>query len=77
MNKSFGDIANGLFGDVLDIRGIIRAVCIIAGIALILGSIHQYKKHRNNPIEVPLGTPIIGLLAGLGLIALSFVPLQL
>jgi len=77
MNRSFGDIANSLFGNVLDIRGIVRAVCIIAGSALILGSLFQYKKHRNNPSEVPLSTPIMTFLVGLGLIALSFIPLPM
>lgn len=75
MNESFGDIASNLFGNVLDIKSIVRAICIITGVALVLGSFFQYKKHRNNPSEVPLSTPIMTLLVGLALIALSFVPL--
>jgi intracellular multiplication protein IcmD len=77
MDQSFGEIASNLFGNVLDIRGIVRAICIITGAALVLGSIFQYKKHRNNPSEVPLSTPIMTLLAGLALIALAFIPLEI
>ena len=77
MNESFGDIANTLFGGALSIKGMVRAICIIAGVALILNSLFQFKKHRNNPSEVPISTPIMTLVVGLGLIALSFIPLQM
>lgn len=77
MNRSFGDIATSLFGNVMNIRGMVRAICIIAGTALVLGSLFQYKKHRNNPSEVPLSTPIMTLIVGLALIALAFIPFQM
>ena len=75
-DRTFGQIANTLFGSEVMIRGIIRAVCIIAGCALVLGSVLQYKKHRQNPLEVRLGSVFVSLFTGLALIALSFIPFQ-
>ncbi|MCL5260106.1 MAG: hypothetical protein M1561_00265 [Gammaproteobacteria bacterium] len=74
---SFGDIASRLFGSEMDVRLLIRVLCIMTGIALILSSIIQYGKHRRNPVETTLGAVFTSLLVGLALIALSFVPLQM
>ena len=73
----FGEIAENLFAGGVIIENLIRAVCIITGVTLVFASFLQYKKHRNNPSEVPLSTPIMTLLVGLALIALSFIPLQM
>ncbi|MCK4608304.1 MAG: hypothetical protein KAT71_02375 [Gammaproteobacteria bacterium] len=73
--QGYGDIASGLFSDVLDIRKVMRAVFIVTGVALILGSFLQYRKHRQNPIEVTMGSVIMTLFIGLMMIALSFIPL--
>jgi hypothetical protein len=76
-SQGFGELAENLFSGGIVIGNLIRAVCIITGITLVFASLLQYKKHRANPSEVPLSTPIMTLLVGLALIALSFVPLQM
>lgn len=76
-SQGFGEIAENLFSGGIVIGNLIRAVCIITGVILVFASFLQYKKHRNNPSEVPLSTPIVTLLVGLALIALSFIPLQI
>jgi len=75
--QSIGDVAGALFGGGMEITSIIRTICIIAGVALIFASLLQYKKHRNNPIEVPISTVLLSLIAGLALLALAFVPIQI
>ena len=75
--KSFGDIASNLFGAEMGIKQIVHVICMVTGIALIFASVLQYKKHRQNPSEVPLTTPIMSLLVGLALIAMTFIPLQI
>jgi hypothetical protein len=40
------------------------------GIALLFGSIIQYKNYRNNPSQVPLSRPITLLIFGVILIVL-------
>jgi len=74
---SLGDVASTLFSGGMQISAIIRDICIITGIALIFASFLQYKKHRNNPSEVPLSTVFMSLIAGLALLALAFIPIQL
>ncbi|KPJ67390.1 MAG: hypothetical protein AMJ43_03775 [Coxiella sp. DG_40] len=76
-NQGFGEIAENLFSGGIVVGNLIRAVCVITGVTLVFASLLQYKKHRNNPSEVPLSTPIVTLLVGLALIALSFIPLQM
>jgi hypothetical protein len=69
-----GGIANQLFGEAMGIRQIVRVICIVTGTALIFGSVIQYRKHRRNPIETPMGSVFMLLITGAALIALSFIP---
>lgn len=73
---SIGDIANGLFGFTQDIRQLFKTVAITVGVGIIIFGIMQYKKHRMNPVETPLGKVIMTIVIGLGLIALSFIPFK-
>lgn len=75
-NQSYGDMAQGLFGNEMVVRGIIQAICITAGAGLIFGGLLQIRRHFKNPTEVPVSTPIVSIIAGLALIGLSFIPLQ-
>lgn len=72
---NIGDVASELFGFTQNIGQLLKVIAIVAGVALLFFSIVQYKKHRNNPIETPLSTVIMTFVIGLGLIALSFVPM--
>lgn len=71
-----GAVASNLFQVGLGVRKIVRAVCIIAGASLIVSSFVQYKKYKQNPIETRFSTVIFTFLIGVGLILLSFVPMQ-
>ena len=75
--ESIGDVAGSLFEGGVIISKIIHAICITAGIALIFGSLLQYKKHRNNPSEVTFSSVVLTLLAGLALLAVAFIPMRL
>lgn len=72
-----GEVAANVFVLSLNIREIIQTICIIAGCILCTFSLVQYQKHRNNPIEVSLGSVIFTLITGASLIGLSFIPIQL
>ena len=73
---SIGDIAGNIFGLGMTIRGVVKAVCIIAGSGLILASLLQYKKHRENPVETTWGTVIFTFVIGVAIICLSFIPIE-
>ena len=70
---SLGDAAHILTsgGDVLS--KVMWAACIIVGIALIAAGFTQFQIHRRNPKLVPLTTPIMYLILGIGAIAIPFI----
>jgi len=76
-NPSLGDLSDSIFGVGMEVRDIVRTVCIIAGVSLILGSLLQYKKYRQNPVETRLGAVIFTFVTGVSLILLSFAPVQI
>ena len=74
---SLGDVSSNLFNAEMGVHDFIQAVCITAGIAVILGSFFQFKKYRDNPVATRLSTVVFNFFIGLVLIALAFVPFQL
>lgn len=76
-STSIGDIGQNLFGAEMTIHDFIQAVCITAGVALILGAMVQFQKYRKNPIATKLSTVIFNIIIGLLLIGLAFIPFQL
>lgn len=75
-STSIGTVAGNLFGVGMSIREVVRTVCIIAGSGLILASLIQYKKHRQNPIEATWGTIIFTFVSGVAIICLTFIPIS-
>lgn len=75
-NQSIGEIAGNLFEATETLHGIIQVVLVVAGAALLLGSLLQYRKYRENPIETRLSTVIFLFFLGLLLIVLAFIPMQ-
>lgn len=73
---SIGSVAGNIFGIGMTISGIIKIICIVTGCGLILGSLVQYKKHRENPVETTWGTVLFTFLAGVAIICLSFIPIS-
>ncbi len=47
---------------------------IIGGCSMIIGSFFQYASYRQNSMNVKLSQPVMLLVCGIGLIAISFVP---
>jgi len=76
-NFSIGDISQNLFGAEMNIHDFIQIVCIVSGIALILGGLLKFKKYRRNPVEARLSSVIFDFIIGLILIGLAFIPFQL
>lgn len=76
-STSAGDVAGNIFGVGMNVRAIVRFVSIVAGVSMILGSLLQYKKYRQNPVETTLGTVIFTFVVGICLILLSFIPVQI
>lgn len=56
--NSFGNIASTVRGSFEQIGNLISAASYLAGLAFSIGAIMKFKQHKDNPTQVPIGTPI-------------------
>lgn len=56
--KGFGAIASNITNSFKDITTLIVSGCYVAGMAMAGAAILKFKAHKDNPTQVPLGTPI-------------------
>jgi intracellular multiplication protein IcmD len=63
-------IANTVTGTFASIGKVMSATAYLAGFGLTIAAIFKFKQHKDNPQQVPMGTPIAMLLVGVSLIFL-------
>lgn len=68
--SSIGTIATNITGSFAGIAKLITAAAYIAGVGFALSSILKFKQHKDNPQQVPIGTPIALLFIAAALIFL-------
>lgn len=56
------------------IHGVVAKICVLAGGALLVGGLAQYKAHRDNPSAVKITVPISMVVVGLLLLGLAHLP---
>jgi intracellular multiplication protein IcmD len=61
---NIGLIASNITGSFESIGRLILAVAFLGGIGFIMAAIFKFKQHKDNPTQVPLGTPIAMLVIG-------------
>lgn len=66
----FTDIANNLSGAFESLAKLMIAVSYLAGIGFVISAIFKFKQHKDNPTQIPLGTPLALLVIGVVLIFL-------
>jgi len=71
--KSLGEISDFATGIAGGLGKILYAIAFVLGASFLIGSIIQYKQHRENPQMVRLSNPVIYFILGLSLIALPFI----
>lgn len=76
MASSFGEIAQNVYEPVTMVLKLLRAVSIICGVGLVLGSVMKYMEYRRNPIAVSLGMVVFTFLFGVALIILGLIPMS-
>src|SRR5689334_3494979 len=73
-NEGIGDIAERVTTSFQQLGQLMIAVSYLAGIAFAIAGIFKFKQHKDNPTQIPLGTPIALLVIGILLIFLpSFI----
>jgi intracellular multiplication protein IcmD len=68
--KDIGMIATDITNSFSGIGQLIIAASYIAGFGLTLASIFKFKQHKDNPQQVPMGTPVALLVIGIVLVFL-------
>ncbi|VVC76680.1 hypothetical protein AQUSIP_20040 [Aquicella siphonis] len=66
-----GSVAAKVTSNVANIARLITAASYVAGMAFAVGAIVKFKAHKDNPTQIPIGTPIALLFVGAALI---FIP---
>jgi len=56
--RTIGDIANTVVLSFQSIGKLMLASSYIAGIGFSVASIFKFKQHKDNPTQIPVGTPI-------------------
>lgn len=69
--SGIGSVAAQVTSNVSNIAKLITAASYVAGMAFAVGAIVKFKAHKDNPTQIPIGTPIALLFVGAALI---FVP---
>lgn len=67
---SIGTIATNVTGSFYGLAKLITAGSYISGMGFTLSSILKFKQHKDNPTQIPIGTPIALLFVGAALIFL-------
>lgn len=66
-----GGVADTARGNLTAVAKLITAASYVAGLAFAVGAIVKFKAHKDNPTQIPIGTPIALLFVGAALI---FIP---
>lgn len=66
-----GVIATNITGSFKALGQLVLAIAFLAGIGFVMAAIFKFKQHKDNPTQIPLGTPVAMLVIG---IVLMFLP---
>lgn len=56
--NTIGDMAKLITTSFGDIARLITAMSYVGGIGFALGAVMKFKQHKDNPTQIPIGTPI-------------------
>ncbi len=61
---SIGGIAANITGSYTNIGKLMAGTAYLAGIGFAIAGIFKFKQHRDNPTQIPLGTPLAMVVIG-------------
>lgn len=68
---TLGSLAENITGSFKQIGALILAIAFVGGLGFTMAAIFKFKQHKDNPTQIPLGTPIAMLAIG---VVLMFLP---
>jgi len=57
-NLTIGGMASSITGSFESLTKLITAGSYLAGLGFSIGAIMKFKQHKDNPTQIPIGTPI-------------------
>ena len=69
-DENLGQVASTITGSFGQLAKLITAGAYMAGIGFCMASMLKFKAHKDNPTQIPIGTPIALLFIGAALIFL-------
>ena len=57
-DKTVGQLATTVVGSVQGLAKLVVAGAFVAGMGFAVGAILKFKQHKDNPTQIPVGTPI-------------------
>lgn len=57
-HQTIGTVAKTITASFANLAKLMTACCYLAGIGFSIGAIMKFKQHKDNPTQVPIGTPI-------------------
>lgn len=55
---SLGGMASNIIGSFTSLTKLITAGSYLAGLGFSIGAIMKFKQHKDNPTQIPIGTPV-------------------
>ena len=57
-SPTLGKMASSITGSFTNVAKLVTAGSYLAGLGFSIGAIMKFKQHKDNPTQVPIGTPI-------------------
>lgn len=69
---TLGDLAGNIQSTFTQIGKLMMGISYVAGIGFFIGAIFKFKQHKDNPTQIPMGTPIALLMIAMALLFLPY-----
>ena len=70
---TLGTLAQNIKGTFTSIAEMMMGISYIAGIGFFIGAIFKFKQHKDNPTQIPMGTPIALLMIAVCLVFMPYI----
>ncbi len=57
-DQTLGDVADNITGSMQNLAKLIMAMSYVMGMGFAVGAAFKFKAHKDNPQQIPVGTPI-------------------
>ncbi|WP_242604576.1 type IV secretion protein IcmD [Legionella fairfieldensis] len=57
-SQSLGEMASNITSSFTSLTKLVTAGSYLAGLGFSIGAIMKFKQHKDNPTQIPIGTPI-------------------